>query len=209
MTVCLATTAVATAATDAPVRPPASVAGSSDSQEDIRDIRGPKTPRPAWLLPALLSVAVLSGLAMYGVWRWRRRGRIPRALLPFEVALLRLEQIRSLMVPARAREFGIAVSDIVRNYIELRFNVIATQRTTEEFLQDLLDSSDASLARHRPLLSEFLQQCDFVKFAGVSVAVSSMESLRQSACAFVRETAEPEVVNDTNHREAHDSLPAA
>ena len=73
----------------------------------------------------------------------------------FEAALARLEEIRPLMEPARAREFSIAVSDIVRTYIERRFAVTATHQTTEEFLHDLLESPESALLRHRVLLSEF------------------------------------------------------
>jgi Domain of unknown function (DUF4381) len=160
-----------------------------DPPEDIRDIRGPKFVHPAWLYPALLSAGVLLAFSAYGVWRWRRRAQTPRTLLPFEVALRRLEEIRPLMFSASAREFGIAVSDVVRSYIEQSFNVTATQRTTEEFLQDLLKTSNASLGRHRLLLSEFLHHCDLVKFAGVSPASQILEALRESACEFVRETA--------------------
>jgi hypothetical protein len=95
------------------------------------------------------------------------------------------------MSPATAREFGIAASEVIRSYIEKRFDVIATQRTTEEFLQTLLQSSNEALARHRALLAEFLQQCDFVKFAGASLAVADMEALFQSARSFVLETGKP------------------
>jgi Domain of unknown function (DUF4381) len=161
----------------------------ADPAEDIRDIRGPKFVHPAWLYPALLSAGVLLAFGAYGVWRWRHRRQTPRILLPFEVALRRLEEIRPLMFSASAREFGIAVSDIVRSYIEQTFNVTATQRTTEEFLQDLLKTSNASLGRHGLLLSEFLHHCDLVKFAGVSPAPQILEALRESACEFVRETA--------------------
>jgi hypothetical protein len=161
----------------------------ADPAEDIRDIRGPKLVHPAWLYPAILSAGVLLAFGAYGVWRWRRRRQTPRVLLPFEVALRRLEEIRPLMFFASAREFGIAVSDIVRSYIEQSFNVTATQRTTEEFLQDLLKTSNASLGRHRLLLSEFLHHCDLVKFAGVSAAPQILEALRESACEFVRKTA--------------------
>jgi hypothetical protein len=97
------------------------------------------------------------------------------------------------MRPATAREFGIAASEVIRDYIEKRFDVVATQRTTEEFLQTLLQSSNEALARHRSLLAEFLQQCDFVKFAGASLAVTDMESLFRSARGFVLETTEPPV----------------
>ena len=165
--------------------------------EDIRDIRGPKYLLPDWLWSALLGGAVLLALSIYGLWRWRR-SRAARVLLPYEIALQRLEEIAALMSPARAREFSIAVSDIIRLYIEQRFNVTATRRTTEEFLRDLLDSSDAALARHQGLLGEFLHQCDFVKFAALSLTQQNMESLRQSARAFVLATVD-----------THDALPAA
>jgi hypothetical protein len=69
--------------------------------------------------------------------------------------------------------------------------VVATQRTTEEFLQSLLQDTHAALAGHRPLLGDFLQQCDFVKFAGVSLTSPDMESLFQSARKFVLETGQP------------------
>jgi hypothetical protein len=164
----------------------------AEAAEDIRDIRGPKFIFPPWLLPAVIAGVVLLALGALGLWRWLRRRRRPRVLLPFEIALQRLEEMRALMQPEDAREFSIAVSDVVRRYIEERFGVTATHRTTEEFLHDLLESSHAPLARHRALLSEFLQQCDLVKFAGMSLTLQNMESLHHSARAFVLETAQPD-----------------
>lgn len=171
--------------------------GAAPVAEDIRDIRGPRYLLSDWALAALAAGALLIALSIYGIWRWRRK-RAARVLLPYEIALQRLEEIGALMQPARAQEFSIAVSDIIRLYIEQRFNVTATRRTTEEFLHDLLESSDAALARHQGLLGEFLHQCDFVKFAAQSLTQQNMESLLQSARAFVLATAK-----------THDSLPAA
>jgi len=94
------------------------------------------------------------------------------------------------MHPDTARAFGIAASELIRDYIEQRFDVVATQRTTEEFLQALLQHPNETLVRHRLLLQQFLQQCDFVKFAGDSLTVADMESLFQSARRFVLETDE-------------------
>jgi HAMP domain-containing protein len=163
----------------------------AEGAEDIRDIRGPKAVPGSWVLPAVFAGAIAVALCLYAVSRWRARAVHPRDLTISEQALQRLEETRPLMHPATAREFGIAASEVIRNYIEKRFEVIATQRTTEEFLQTLLQSSNESLARHRPLLAEFLQQCDFVKFAGASLAVTDMESLFRSARGFVLETGEP------------------
>jgi Domain of unknown function (DUF4381) len=184
----------------------ASTASAVGSAEDIRDIRGPKLLLADWVLPALIAGAAIIALAIYGVWRWRRNRRAP-LLLPHEVALQRLEHIRTLMQPARAREFSTAASDIVRSYIEQRFDVTATRRTTEEFLRDLLETPSASLARHQPLLGEFLLQCDFVKFAAMSLNEQDMESLRQSARVFILATAGTAEASPA--REVHDALPTA
>ena len=171
--------------------------GAAPVAEDIRDIRGPIAILPEWVLPALIGGALIIALGIYGLWRWRRKRAAP-VLLPHEIALQRLEAIGGLMQPPRAREFSIAASDIVRVYIEQRFRVTATRRTTEEFLRDLLGSADAALAEHRGLLGEFLHQCDVVKFAAQSLTQRNMESLRESARAFVSATAP-----------THDPLPAA
>jgi Domain of unknown function (DUF4381) len=184
----------------------ASGPAASGPEEDIRDIRGPKYVLPAWVLPAVAAGAVILALGLYRVWR-RRRNRRVRILLHYERALQQLEDIRTLMQPAGAREFSIAVSDIVRSYIEQRFEVAVTRRTTEEFLRDILQTTHASLARHQSLLGDFLYQCDFVKFAGMSLTLEDMEALRQSARAFVLATAKPEEISTV--QEAHDALPTA
>jgi hypothetical protein len=166
-------------------------AALAEAADDIRDIRGPKAVSGSWLVPVVIAGAVVVMICAYAIWRRRHRGTRLRSLTLSEQTLGRLEDTRSLMRPATAREFGIAASEVIRNYIEKRFAAIATQRTTEEFLQTLLQSSNEELVRHRTLLAEFLQQCDFVKFAGASLAVKDMESLYQSARGFVLQTGEP------------------
>jgi HAMP domain-containing protein len=165
-------------------------AAAVKADEDIRDIRGPKAVPESWVWPAVLAGAIVVALCAYAVWRRRRRRTPPRPVTLSEQTLERLKNTRPLMHPATAREFGIAASEVIRDYIEKRFDVMATQRTTEEFLHALVQSSNETLARHRSLLEEFLQQCDFVKFAGASLAVADMESLFRSARGFVLETGE-------------------
>jgi hypothetical protein len=165
-------------------------AAFAEAAQDIRDIRGPKSVSGFSLLTTVLAAVIIVGLCTYVVWRRRHRGIKHRTLTLSELTLERLDSIRPLMLPETARAFGIAASELIRDYIEKRFEVVATQRTTEEFLQTLLQNSNETLLRHRPLLAEFLQQCDLVKFAGDSLAVTDMESLFQSARRFVLETTE-------------------
>jgi hypothetical protein len=158
--------------------------------DDIRDIRGPKVEPGTWIVTGLITAAVFVAICTW-IFRRRHRGEsATRILTLLEKTIERLEATKPLMVTATAREFGSAASEVIRTYIEKRFNVVATQRTTEEFLQSLLQGSNEALARHRPLLAEFLQKCDYVKFAGASLEVADMESLFKSARAFVLETSE-------------------
>jgi hypothetical protein len=178
---------------------------ASAPAEDIRDIRGPQSLFPWGLALEVLAGGVLLAAAGYAVWRWRRRRPI-RALQYFEIALQRLEELRALMHPASVREFSSAISDTVRRYIEAGFKVTATHRTTEEFLHDILATEKSPLSPHRPLLAEFLRQCDLAKFAGMSLSADNMELLYQSARSFIVGTSPAHPT--AKSREARDSLPA-
>lgn len=177
--------------------------------EDIRDIRGPKPISSSWLWPLWLAGGAALAALLYAGWLWNRR-RALAALLPYEIALARLEEARALMQPKNAREFSIAVSEIVRQYIEQRFRVWAARRTTEEFLHDLLEPSDALLTSHRSLLAEFLRHCDLAKFARWILSTEEMESMLESACCFVRETGQPResLQSSPAHTVGASSLPA-
>ncbi len=165
------------------------------AEEDIRDIRGPKDASAvAWLMTGLAGGAAIGiALCAYFIWRRHRYRDHRRSLTLAQQALQRLEETRPLMRPDSAREFGIAASEVIRSYLEKRFAVAVTRRTTEEFLHALLQESNETLSRHRPLLAQFLERCDFIKFAGESLAVADLESLFQSARGFVLETGEPPV----------------
>ncbi len=89
--------------------------------EDIRDIRGPKHIPSPWLWPLWLAGGAALAALLYAAWRWNRRRALAAALLPYEIALAKLEEARALMQPENAREFSITVSEIVRQYIEVRF----------------------------------------------------------------------------------------
>jgi HEPN domain-containing protein len=172
-------------------------AADAASAADIRDIRLPGGgATSAWLLALAIgfSLAALVGIG-YFVWR-RRRSRPQRS---FEIALQQLEAARSLLRADRANEYCVAVSSIVRRYLEAAFMIQVTQRTTEEFLGELATRVDSPLLRHRQRLEEFLRCCDAAKFSGSAPTAPNLESLHRSAADLVRETT----------AEAHDAVPAA
>jgi hypothetical protein len=192
---------------------PAAAAAPGASSNDIRDIRGPEPIPSAWLWAMGLAGGAFVAAGGYGVYRWNRRRKIIAVKLPYEIALERLQAARDLMRPETVRNYSIAVSDIVRRYIEECFRVMATHRTTEEFLHDLLNPSNALLTAHRASLAEFLNHCDLVKFGGWRLSAQNMESMHQSARSFVFITGKPgltpaghDVGRSPADKEIYDSL---
>jgi len=195
---------------------PAPVARSPVYATDIRDIRGPIPLYSAWLWSVWLAGGVMLGLSAIGAWRWNRRRKRLAAQLPFELALERLRAARVLMQPSTVREFSITVSDIVRSYIEERFQFMAAHRTTEEFLHDLIQSPEEPLTRHRALLVGFLRHCDLAKFGGWNLSAEEMEITYESARIFCVVTGESDpsarprdVTRAPRSKETYDSLSAA
>ena len=180
------TPAVAAASVAPPAHP--NVAATAPA-EDIRDIHGPISIPYEWLWAAYVAGGLALAGALYAGWRWYRRHAAERAKLPHELALERLDKARrDLMAPEHAREYSFAVSEITRRYIEARFHERAARRTTQEFLHDLLAQSEGPLAEHREQLEDFLHHCDLAKFARWQLSLPEMESMHESARAFVVET---------------------
>jgi Domain of unknown function (DUF4381) len=173
---------VSVSAHAAPVTP-------SAPAEDIVDIRPPihiAAPFPwiAWGVGTLLVFGVSAG-----VWKLRRRRQ--QRKLAYEIALERLENTRPLMRESNAEPFSLAVSEIVRQFVEEVLPVRAAHRTTDEFLRDLTSLSYLPLAQHRDSLADFLRHCDLAKFARWSLTVSQMDAMLESARAFVIDLGQP------------------
>ena len=138
--------------------------------QGLRDIKSPVSFPPNYLLLAviliLLAVAALFFLIRFLISN-RKKRPVPAIAKPAHVAAYEaLEALRKKELPQRGRikEYYYELSDIVRHYIEKRFNVRAPEMTTEEFLY-ALGSSDDLLKEHRDALNGFLHHCDLVKYA--------------------------------------------
>jgi hypothetical protein len=162
----------------------------NSSAPDIHDIRAPFLIPQDWRLAALAAGVMLVVLAL-AWWAWRAlRARRPQLTL-LQRTLQKLAATRPLMEAGDAGGFSVAVSDIVRAYVEERFSVLATQRTTTEFLRDALSQVGSALQTHEQSLGEFLRFCDLAKFARWSLDREAMEGMLASARQFVATTAAP------------------
>ena len=165
---------------------------------DLLDIAEPvDVPLPWWWWAlAILLLALAAGAAL---WWWKRRKErlsVPRVVPPHEVALAALDGLLSegLLASGAVELFYLRLSDIVRHYIEDQFALHAPEQTTEEFLASM--SNGPQIRRdHQPLLREFLQRADMVKFAKFVPAADETGGAVDAARLFIKQTVPTEVLS--------------
>jgi hypothetical protein len=165
---------------------PARSAGAAEG--GIQDIRGPVEilTRTPWFYRLLLILGVLAVLALIW-WALRRRARQQAEFRESAAARARARLSESWAYVEQPERFCTRLSEVVRGYLEERFGLKAPDQTTEEFLASLPESTvlDAGL---KPLIEDFLTQCDWVKFAQGDPGRTECERLHQIASRLVDET---------------------
>lgn len=144
-----------------------------------------------------LAVAILLGLTLY-IWLKRQRHESAVIVPPWEKALLRLNTLRHNMVAGEAKlEVCFAkLTDIVRLYLEERFQLPSSKQTTYEFLASLRKSSSPLQTEHREFLKEFMQAADLVKFAKLPPDQQQLGHAINKAETLIKET-EPKPEEDS------------
>lgn len=144
----------------------------------------------AWVGGAVGAIA----LAIVAIVLWRRRRKSPRTIVipPHDWAFQQLRALADakLVEDGRVKEFYYRLSEIVRTYIELRFGLMAPERTTEEFLAEM-GVTHALPGEYQPALRDFLEACDMVKYARYQPGVAEIEQVFNTARDFVDRTKSP------------------
>jgi hypothetical protein len=150
------------------------------------------SPPTSWwevLWKSGLLLAGLTVLAILGILFRRRVYRLP-AVPPHQWALTELGRLQDapLTTAAAGELFHRRLADILRSYLQMRFQLPAPLRTTAEFLESLRRSTEVPTAQQE-LLRAILERSDLVKFARLGLDPAESRALLASACRFVEETA--------------------
>jgi hypothetical protein len=121
----------------------------------------------------------------------RARGRGSWRHSAFEVASAELEALLAQPRPVgdQLDPFFVALSGIVRRYLESRFGLRSPELTTEEFLEVMRSAPDLS-REHRAMLQRFLGHADLVKFAHHVPGPGAVEESVDAARRLLEETRE-------------------
>lgn len=134
-------------------------------------------------------LAVLGSGSVLGYRALRARRRIENQRSAYDEAVAQLRALEDKGPPDTSSADGwfVALSSIVRRYLEYRYEIRAPELTTEEFL--LVATARPELtAEHRALLSSFLERCDRVKFAGYRPDADESLATLKAARGFVEDT---------------------
>jgi hypothetical protein len=181
-----------------------------DLEQDIMDIKGPMDVPINWrkyLLYGLIALVVI-GLLVGGYlyWQKHRKPKGAPAARPVptrpahEIALEKLEELRlkKLWQSDRVKEYHIELSDIVREYIEFRYGIMALEQTTDETVAALLRQQVD--AQQVEALRKMLQLADLAKFAKYRPMSDENEKSMDVAKGFVESTRAVESKPDSGNK---------
>jgi hypothetical protein len=165
---------------------------------DIKDIIPVETSwrDHLWLIIAAIVLLVL--VIMLIIYLKKRKARPkppppPPPVEPLHVQALRmlstLEQ-KQLWQNGQVKQYYIELTDILRSYIEARFNTATLELTTDELLDNIKDHSE--LQHHVPMLSALLRDADLVKFAKAQPAAPQHTRAMEQSVQFVNATKQTE-----------------
>ncbi len=159
-----------------------------DDGPEVADIAPMLLPEPDYLYWYLAGGVILSAAALFAFYRFKLRKEPepppPPPVAPHVIAVRALDDLlaRNLPEQGKIKDFYLALSTILRRYIENRFQLRAVEQTTEEFFLNL-NSSSLFNFEQKQLLKKFLDNCDLVKFAKHQPAKEEIDK----AITFCRE----------------------
>jgi len=169
-----------------------------EMEADIKEIKEPYDVPFNWrkwikwgLLALLLITLIVGGIFLWKKYRKQPETPVarPKPKRPaHEIALEKLEVLRhkKLWQNDQTKKFYIELSDITREYIEFRFDVLALEMTSEETISALkLNGLDEEKIRS---LNQMLQMADLAKFAKYRPISNENEQCFDIARTFVNNT---------------------
>ena len=170
-----------------------------DTTQAIKSIAGPLSvpitfrEMLPWILGGVLIAVLIAGIIWYLKKRKKREPLFtlkPKVVLPpHELALQEIEKLRikKLWQAGRVKEYHSELTDILRKYIEERFNVPALEQTSAEIMTGLIETQGCR-PESLDKIGNLLIIADMVKFAKAQPLAVENERCLSDGIEFVHET---------------------
>ena len=183
----------------------------ADTTQPIKPIAGPFSEPYTFMeiLPWILFVLALVSLIFAAFYFYRKKQKKPLFKLktepkipPHEKALdnLALLRLKKIWQAGKVKVYYSELTDILRLYIEERFDIQAIEMTTHEILDGLAKNSINDEVMRK--LSDSLELADLVKFAKAKPSPLENDTCLNHGVDFVNET--KSIVNEQKEEEVKD-----
>lgn len=182
-----------------------------DTSKAFNPIKAPKSiPYPfkevvKKYFPYVLGLIALIALFFYLGYRYKNRDKPkyikPKSALDYhQEAINKLKEIdqQKLWQRGHIKEYYLEISEVLRSYMEGRFDFNAMESTTDEIVEELLIFGENKTLSKK--LKEVLQQCDLAKFAKFQPLGDENMRMMKIAQGFVAHTKPKEEEKTTNEK---------
>ncbi len=171
---------------------------------DLKKLENAGKPSLLWLWTILCAAAIVAivFLAKRFIKQKSKPVYVPPPKPPYEEAIeaILLLEAKQYVVKGMVREYVFELSDIVKRYIERRFETNAAEFTTEEMLDWVRVSPLDS--EQRRVLEWFFSASDPIKFAKMLPEQETIERFGTEARAFLEATKPQQSQGDKKEKEA-------
>jgi hypothetical protein len=165
------------------------------------------------ILPYLVVFIVLMLIMFVIIYYYKRLKsnkplfiRVKPEIPPHIIALEKLKKLEDdkLWQKGEIKKFHIDLTDIVREYMESRYHILAVESTTPEIIEQLTTClSDQTLINK---VKEFLDLSDLVKFAKLTPLPNENEKCLQVSYEFVENTKVVETLPEISEIESQEAV---
>lgn len=122
-----------------------------------------------------------------------------KTISPYDLAIESLDNLRDrhLCEQGREKEYYTELTDILRRYLQQRFDINAMEMTSTQILASL--DRNQEISRHHQLIERILEIADFVKFAKVRPLPTDNVAAWNNAKEFVIDTKPEENQTEENN----------
>jgi len=137
-----------------------------------------------WVVGTLVLIALIIGIIYYLKKRPKAIEKAKPALPYYAIALNKLEALRDKkLYHEEVKLYYIELTDVLREYIEKRYQVTAHEQTTDEIFASLKHKDINAETRNK--LKQLLVLADLVKFAKEKPAPEENEKSMENAIGFI------------------------
>lgn len=167
-----------------------------DTLQEIKPIKSVVFPKHEWqeFIPIMVLFILIIAIIVFAVYINKKYGTKKESEKVLTIddiyknTLAELEKLKAaqLWKTVETKEHHLKLSDLLRSYLESRYDMLALESTTQEIMAVIYDKKSID-ENSKEMLNQILIHCDFVKFAKWKPDEESAEKIMNETILLVHQ----------------------